>query len=111
IAYNRALLETISGSGAVGSIIRGTARGADRRGGRDTRMVRPERGRRRRCDHAALARWGGDALRASVGFSTRLRARHGIIRRRNTGRAVRTHARAWRAAWLVPRTSLPVGIP
>ena len=66
--------------------------------------------RRRRCDHAALARRGGDAFRTSFGFSTALRARHGIIRCRNTGRAVRTHARAWRSARLVLRTSLPVSI-
>src|SRR5262249_47720710 len=56
--------------------------------------ARAERGRRRRPDPPARARRGGDAFGASIAFSNPLRARHGIICRRNTGRAVRTHARA-----------------
>src|SRR5262249_7968979 len=111
IAYNRALLETIAAAERLGRL------SVELRAGLIGAAVETL------AWFAPSVVGGGDAITQRslvgaetlsvlpVGLSTPLRTRHGIIRRPNTGGAVRAHARAWRAARLVPRTSLPRGVP
>jgi hypothetical protein len=98
IAYNRALLETLAAAERLGRLSVELRAGLIGAAVGTLAWFAPNVvGFGDAITQRSLA--GAETLSVlSVGFSTPLLARHGIIRRRNTRRALRTHARVWRSS-------------